>query len=91
VGDRSIRNDKNGRRYVFVKRTHGKWVEEQKLNWQAKHGKIPEGMILACKTADTLNTHPDNWELISRANFICKKCEKDVTLEILFLYKALTE
>ena len=26
----------------------------------------------------------------SRANFRCKKCEKDVTLEIIFLYKALT-
>ena len=27
----------------------------------------------------------------SRANFRCKKCNKDVTLEVMFLYQALTE
>lgn len=31
------------------------------------------------------------WFRKSRANFRCKKCEKDVTLEIMLLYKALTE
>lgn len=31
------------------------------------------------------------WYRKSRANFRCKKCEKDVTLEIIFLYKALSE
>jgi hypothetical protein len=31
-----------------------------------------------------------DWYRKSRANFRCKKCEKDVTLEIIFLYKALT-
>ena len=32
-----------------------------------------------------------DWYIKSRANFRCKKCEKDVTLEIMLLYKALTE
>lgn len=31
------------------------------------------------------------WYRKSRANFRCKKCERDVTLEIMLLYKALTE
>lgn len=31
------------------------------------------------------------WHRKSRANFRCKKCEQDVTLEIVLLYQALTE
>jgi tRNA(Ile2) C34 agmatinyltransferase TiaS len=43
---------------------------------------IAETKTLCCKA---------DWYRKSRANFRCKKCEKDVTLEIMFLYKALTE
>ena len=43
---------------------------------------IAEVKTLCCKA---------KWYRKSRANFRCKKCEKDVTLEIMFLYKALTK
>lgn len=43
---------------------------------------IAEAKTMCCKT---------KWYRKSRANFRCKKCEKDVTLEIIFLYKALSE
>ena len=32
-----------------------------------------------------------DWYRKSRGNFRCKKCEKDVTLEIVFLYEALDQ
>lgn len=31
------------------------------------------------------------WYRKSRANFRCQKCNRDVTLEIVFLYQALSE
>lgn len=37
------------------------------IEWEKVNGPVPKGHILACKTGDTLNEHPDNWELISRA------------------------
>lgn len=43
---------------------------------------IKETKTLCCKA---------EWYRKSRANFRCKKCEKDVTLEIVFLYKALID
>ncbi len=43
---------------------------------------IAEAKTLCCN---------DEWYEKSRANFRCKKCEKDVTLEIMLLYKALIE
>lgn len=43
---------------------------------------IAEAKTLCCKA---------QWYRKSRANFRCKKCNEDVTLEIIFLHKALTE
>jgi hypothetical protein len=42
---------------------------------------ISEAKTLCCKA---------EWYKKSRLNFRCENCEKDVTLEIMFLYKALT-
>jgi len=43
---------------------------------------IAEAKTMCCKA---------KWYRKSRANFRCEKCEKDVTLEIMFLYQALIE
>ena len=43
---------------------------------------IAKAKTLCCKA---------EWYIKSRANFRCKKCENDVTLEIMFLYKSITE
>jgi len=32
-----------------------------------------------------------SWYVKSRANFRCKKCDKDVTLEVVFLYTFINE
>ena len=42
---------------------------------------IVEYKTLCCKA---------EWVRKSRANFRCKKCDKDVTLEIMYLYEALS-
>jgi hypothetical protein len=43
---------------------------------------IAEAKTICCKA---------KWYRKSRANFRCEKCDKDVTLEIMFLYQALIE
>lgn len=53
--------------YTQVKTAEpGTWGYLQHIKWVEKNGPIPEGMILACKSADKKNCDPDNWELISR-------------------------
>ena len=51
------------RRHIRISK--GKWKELQIYNWEKKYGPIPKGMILACKSEDTLNCDPDNWKLIT--------------------------
>jgi hypothetical protein len=58
---------KNGESpYVFERVSLGRWVLQHRLNWERAHGPIPKGHILRCKTADTLNTAPENWCLTDR-------------------------
>lgn len=42
-----------------------RYVLKHKWLWEQKHGPIPEGMCLKCKTG-RLNTDPSNWELVPR-------------------------
>jgi hypothetical protein len=39
----------------------------QHFLWEAKHGPIPEGMILRCKGSNRLDPMPENWEIVTRA------------------------
>jgi HNH endonuclease len=43
-----------------------RWRAVHLLNWEAKHGPIPKGQCLKCKSGDKGNTDPSNWELIPR-------------------------
>jgi hypothetical protein len=64
--ERKFRNGSARRIYTFEK-VNGKWVRQQLLRWVALHGSIPANHLLICRTADTANSDPSNWELITRA------------------------
>lgn len=66
-GARSKRKDKRGVYYWFVRVAAGKWEYEQIYRWKKERGEIPKGMILSSKDGDTLNSDPNNWELITKA------------------------
>lgn len=53
--------------YMWIRITEGKWQQYQHYLWEKKNGPVAENHILACKDGDTLNPHPDNWEVITRA------------------------
>ena len=62
----SIRTDNRGVQYYWIRLEKGKWLNLQIYNWEKKNGLIPKGYILACKTKDTLNCDPQNWELLTK-------------------------
>jgi hypothetical protein len=52
--------------YRYRRLAKGKWILSHRYNWEQLHGPIPKTHCLKCRTCDTLNDAPDNWELISR-------------------------
>lgn len=61
---------RGSRQYKVIRIALGKWVELSRYNWEKKHGPIPKGMRLHCKSKDPLNCDPGNWELISGADAV---------------------
>lgn len=66
VGDISIRQDTTGRFYKYRKIKDAHWELEQRMVWEEHNGAIPEGMVVAFKDNDTMNTSIDNLELLTR-------------------------
>lgn len=62
----SIRSDKSGRKYKYVRISEAKWQLLQRVIWERENGKIEKGMIVAFKDGDTMNCNIENLELISR-------------------------
>jgi hypothetical protein len=52
--------------YIEIRIRKAKWVHKHRFEWEKVNGIISIGLILVCKTDNKLNSHPDNWELISR-------------------------
>lgn len=50
----------------FSKNGNPLYRSEQAYLWEKKHGKIPKGYVLKCKTEDKFNAYPSNWLLIPR-------------------------
>lgn len=69
-GAESIRNDKNGHQYIWVRISLGKWVPKHVLLWQQIHGPIPKGYNIVFRDGNTLNCTPGNLECISNAELM---------------------
>lgn len=52
--------------YNYRRLTTGKWKPNNRYEWEQRYGPIPAGHLLRCKTADTLNDDPDNWEMLTQ-------------------------
>ena len=44
-----------------------RWRMVHVINWEARHGPIPEGHALKCRDGNRQNTDAGNWELVPRA------------------------
>jgi len=80
-GDISIRKDKSGRPYKYIRISKGKWELLHRYKWEKYNGKIPKGMLVVFKDGNSLNCNINNLELITRKenmqrNRNCEKARK---------------
>jgi len=61
----TIRADKRGINYKFIRVELGKWIPLHRFNWQQKNGVIPKGLKLIFKDGDTMNCDISNLELLT--------------------------
>lgn len=61
----SIRADKSGKKYKYIRVALGKWVLLQRHNWEQVNGPIPEGMKLVFKDRNTMNCDVSNLEMVT--------------------------
>lgn len=65
-GHISVRRDKTGRDYAYIRVREGEYRLLHRVVWEENNGPIPKGYIVAFKTDNTLDCTPDNLELITR-------------------------
>lgn len=55
------------RGYVGVYDPRGKkYIRKHRIVWEQKHGPIPDGMVLMCRSKDRANCDPSNWAMVDR-------------------------
>jgi hypothetical protein len=67
-GEITIRKDKSGIPYQYIRINKRNWQLLQRYNYQKAFGKIPEGYLITFIDRNTMNCHPDNLMAISMAD-----------------------
>lgn len=66
----TIRADKRGVKYKFIRIGLGKWVPLQRFNWEQVNGKIPSGFNIIFKDGNTMNCEVENLEMLSNSELM---------------------
>jgi hypothetical protein len=66
-GDISIRPDKRGIPYKFIRVEQSEWIGLHIVNWEKAHGPVPDGSVVRFKDGNSMNCELDNLELMSKA------------------------
>lgn len=64
-GEISIRKDKSGLSYQYIRIKKAKWELLQRVIWEKHHGKIPAKHVVTFKDGNTMNCNIENLELLS--------------------------
>lgn len=65
-GSISIRNDRRGIPYAFIRVSLGKWEHLHRYIWETTYGPISKGTVIRFKDGNTLNCDLENLEAINR-------------------------
>lgn len=79
-GEQSIRTDKSGKKYIYVRTALAKWEMLHVINWRKKYGEVPKGKILFFIDGNSLNCEVDNLKLITRAESMALSRQSDGTI-----------
>ena len=63
----SVRKDKSGRSYQWVKLAHGNWKMLHVVIWESENGPVPKGHMVVFKNKDSMDARLSNLELVDRA------------------------
>lgn len=69
-GYESIRTDKNGYRYIYVRIAEGRWMPKHILIWKQANGPVPNGHNIVFRDGDMQNCVLENLECISDAELM---------------------
>ena len=72
----------NGHDYCTLNK-NGKQILFHRFLWEKKYGPIPEGMVLRCKTDNTANPNPDNWECTTPGEIALKNVDRKKAIQAL--------
>lgn len=93
-GAESIRTDKNGSRYIYIRIAESKWVPKHVQVWTQTNGPVPDGHNIVFRDGDTLNCALENLECISDAELMRRNTlhnfPEDLQ-ELIFLKSRLTK
>jgi len=73
----TIRKDKSGIYYKWIRISKAIWKMLQIYNWEQENGPIPKDRILICKDNDHLNCDPVNWQLADRKKHLERNSGRD--------------
>jgi len=65
-GHISIRRDKTGRKYKYIRVRKGEYRLLHRVVWEENNGPIPRGCVVAFKSGNTMDCNLDNLELITK-------------------------
>jgi hypothetical protein len=61
----SIRTDKTGKKYKYIRLKQAKWELYHRFLWMEAYGKIPQGSLIVFKDGNEMNCVLENLELIT--------------------------
>lgn len=65
-GDVSIRKDKSGKPYVFIRIAPNLWIHEHRLVWIKHNGPVPEGYLIRHLNNDSTDNRIENLAVITK-------------------------
>lgn len=82
-----VRHEKNGIPYNYIRISKRHWELLHRKLWEQKYGTYNASKYcLRCKTDDTTNSNPDNWELVKRSENL-RRNENQLPPDIMQLKK----
>lgn len=69
-GEISVRNNKNGTPYQWIRISKSKWELLHRFIWEKENGPIPKGFNVVFKDRNQLNCEIENLELITNAELM---------------------
>lgn len=87
----TLRNDKSGVRYLYIRISKAKWIPYHQKLWMDANGPVPRNMIVVFKDRDPMNCKLENLEMISRRENMQRNSIQRYPNEIKQTIKTLTK